>query len=154
LLKLLTADRSEQHAQTVLQQLNWAQQIDTASLTHTTGLERDDVDSGLAWLAASGKVGFDLAGQTWFHRELPLDTRDALVHRNPRLSGARRLADAGAVSGGPATWHVESGDSTYVVTYEGRHRCTCTWEREHQGQRGPCKHILAVLLAFNDHTRL
>ncbi len=153
LLKLLTADRSEQHAQTVLQQLNWAQQIDTASLTQTTGLKRDDVDSGLAWLAASGKVGFDLAGQTWFHRELPLDTRDALVHRNPRLSGARRLADAGAVSGGPTRWHVESSESTYDITYEGRHRCTCAWEREHQGQRGPCKHILAVLLATNDHTR-
>ncbi len=155
LLKLLTADRSEQHAHTVLQQLNWAQQIETASLARATGLDSADVDSGLAWLAASGKVGFDVAGQHWFHRELPLDTRDALVRRNPRLSGARRLEEAGAVSGGPITWHVESSESTYVVTNEGRNRnrCTCAWEREHHGQRGPCKHILAVLLATKNDTR-
>lgn len=24
--------------------------------------------------------------------------------------------------------------------------CSCAWEREHEGTRGPCKHILAVLL--------
>ena len=27
-------------------------------------------------------------------------------------------------------------------------RCTCPWFARHQGQRGPCKHVLAVQLVM------
>jgi hypothetical protein len=146
LLRLLTAGRGQEYGQTILARLAWEQQIDVDALARSTGLEAGAVDSGLAWLAASGRVGFDLAEKAWFHRELPLDTQEALVRRNPRLSGARRLADTGAVTGGPTTWQVRSGATTYDIVLGDQHRCTCAWEREHEGTRGPCKHILAVLL--------
>jgi len=146
LLRLLTAGRGQEHGQTILERLAWEQLIDVDALARSTGLEASAVDAGLAWLAASGRVGFDLAEQSWFHRELPLDTQEALVRRNPRLSGARRLAVTGAVTGGPTTWQVSSGPTTYDVVLGDRHRCICAWEREHHGTRGPCKHILAVLL--------
>ncbi|WP_205859537.1 SWIM zinc finger family protein [Phycicoccus flavus] len=29
-------------------------------------------------------------------------------------------------------------------------RCTCRWEAEHAGSRGPCKHALAVLLSLHE----
>ena len=146
LLRLLTAGCSEEHGYTILERLAWEQLIDPDALACATGLEASAVDSGLAWLAASGRIGFDLAEQSWFHRELPLDTEEALLRRNPRLSGGRRLAESGAVSGGPTNWQVGSGATTYDIVLGDQHRCTCAWEREHQGSRGPCKHILAVLL--------
>ena len=150
LLGLLTAGRSEEHGQTVCEQLAWEPLIDPDALARATSLKADAVKVGLAWLAASGRVGFDLVEQAWFHRELPLDTREALLRRNPRLAGASRLAEADAVSGAAPKWNVRSGERTYEIVLGDRHRCTCTWEREHEGARGPCKHILAVLLTTND----
>jgi hypothetical protein len=149
LLSLLTAGRSEEHGRTILERLAWEQLIDPNALARVTGLEASAVEAGLAWLAASGRIGYDLAEHSWFHRELPLDTQEALVRRNPRLSGARRLADTGAVSGGPTTWQVRSGDRTYDIVLGEQHRCTCAWGQEHHGTRGPCKHVLAVLLTTN-----
>jgi hypothetical protein len=146
LLELLTAAGGEDHGRTIAGRLAWDQVVRPAALASSTGLDPGAVDAGLAWLAASGRIGFDVAEQAWFHRELPLDTDDALLRRNPRLAGARRLVEAGAVGGGPTRWTVQSGDATYDVALGDRLRCTCTWEREHQGTRGPCKHILAVLL--------
>ena len=40
---------------------------------------------------------------------------------------------------------VSSGDAEYVVRLEdGVMRCTCAWYAKHRGERGPCKHVLAV----------
>lgn len=128
--------------------LAWEQLVDPAALARATGLAPADVDAGLARLAAAGRVGFDLAERSWFHRELPVDTDEVLLRRNPRLAAARRLVEAGAVSGGPTAWRVQGDERTHdVERRDDRLRCTCAWEREHQGSRGPCKHILAVLLA-------
>jgi hypothetical protein len=152
LLRLLAGGQRQEHGPAILEQLAWDQLIEPDALARATGLGAHAVDGGLAWLAASGRIGFDLAERSWFHRELPLDTDDALVRRNPRLGGARRLAATGAVSGGPTSWQVRSGDATYEIVLGDPPRCTCAWEREHHGSRGPCKHVLAVLLTNGEPT--
>ena len=90
-------------------------------------------------------MGYDLAHSAYFHRELPYD-RAVLEKMHPRLLGARELYEQGAVrltGDGEAT--VRSGEAEYVVRTEGGvSRCTCAWFARHLGQRGPCKHVLAV----------
>ena len=70
--------------------------------------------------------------------------------RNPRLKGAKQLLEQDA-----DTWlnvgeraEVRSGDAVYRVTLrpEGPHHCNCQWFAKHQGKRGTCKHVLAVLM--------
>ena len=104
------------------------------------------VRAGLAWLSASGRLGFDLDEGAWFHRELPVDS-DAVMRRHPRLNGARRLLDTDGVAAGdePGTWRVR-GTKGDVHTVSDGAACTCRWGVEHDGARGPCKHVLAVLL--------
>ena len=31
-----------------------------------------------------------------------------------------------------------------VIIDNGKERCTCEWFSKYQGERGPCKHVLAV----------
>jgi len=64
---------------------------------------------------------------------------------HPRLLGARELVEQGAVRLEGDTATVRSGDADYVVRIEdGVARCTCPWFARHRGERGPCKHVLAV----------
>lgn len=126
--------------------LQWQPIIDPARLAGATGLTEAAVHSGLAHLAVSGRVGFDLAEQAWFHRELP-DDPDRVVRDNPRLVSARTLVADGAVTAGEEGWTVESGDyPKQVRRLDGGLVCTCEWQHEHAGTRGPCKHVLAVLI--------
>jgi uncharacterized Zn finger protein len=37
-----------------------------------------------------------------------------------------------------------SGVTHSVLLEADKERCTCTWYSRHQGERGPCKHLLAV----------
>ena len=41
---------------------------------------------------------------------------------------------------------MRSGDGDYLVAIDPV-SCTCTWHLTHGTGRGPCKHLLAVLLA-------
>jgi len=108
-------------------------------------MSASDVATGLAWLSASGRLGYDVVDQAWFHRELPVDS-DRVLRRNPRLVGARALVSDGAVEPNGDSWQVHgSRGDIYPVTSE--LRCGCAWEAEHAGGRGPCKHILAVLIS-------
>jgi uncharacterized Zn finger protein len=44
---------------------------------------------------------------------------------------------------------VRGTDVTHRVRLgEGVPRCTCPWFAKHQGDRGPCKHVLAAQLAI------
>src|SRR5687767_7386004 len=101
----------------------------------------------LTHLAAAGRVGFDLATGSYFHRELPY-RQAALQAQHPRLRDARALVGGGHVTLGPAGALVRSGTTTYIVrsTSDGE-RCTCAWAGTHGASRGPCKHALAVRLA-------
>jgi hypothetical protein len=149
LLTLLTHPEAEEVGRRVLHELGWSSVVDPAALAARTGTEPADLTAGLAWLAASGRLGYDLIERAWFHRELPVDSEQVL-RRNPRLVSAQKLVDTGGVAAGATTlqWRVRgTHGATYDVTAVGDElRCGCPWEREHHGTRGPCKHVLAVLL--------
>lgn len=157
LLRLLAQDDSASHGRRLLPWMTWQPVIDRAELGQASGLDADQVNAGLAWLAASGRVGYDLAENEWFHRELPIDTEEVLRRRHPRLTAAARLVEDGAVlqvTSSPPAWRIASADKAYDVVREktadkDRYGCTCPWIAEHGDTRGPCKHILAVLLNAN-----
>ena len=119
--------------------------IDVEQVSQATGIERTRVQSALGALGGAGRVGYDLAQNAYFHRELPYD-RAVLEKMHPRLRGARELVEQGAVRlVDEAKATVRSGDAEYVVRVEGGvTRCTCAWFAKHRGERGPCKHVLAV----------
>ena len=114
-------------------------------------------------LAALGLLGFDLAQQQWFYRQLPFHP-ERLTRLHPRLRGAQSLLEQGLVQLTERSTHrvVATVQGTGVVhtvvldlpppttaqpvpsTSELHARCTCEWHLKHQGARGACKHILAA----------
>ncbi|MCB1248753.1 MAG: SWIM zinc finger family protein [Acidimicrobiales bacterium] len=98
--------------------------------------------------ALAGRAGYDVDRASWFARELPFD-RAALAGRVRRLRDAQDLvADGGVAVTAPGTARVASGEAVYGVRLvEGRWRCTCPWWGRHGDERGPCKHIVATVLA-------
>ena len=146
LLGLLTHPEAEQAGRRILTELGWASVIDPAAHAAATNLNAADVRAGLGWLSASGRLGYDLDERAWFHRELPVDS-DAVQRRNPRLVAAQKLLDSDGVAVGsaPGVWRVR-GSRGAAHTVSSGPCCTCPWESEHRGTRGPCKHVLAVLL--------
>jgi SWIM zinc finger len=130
----------------VADQLHGEPEIDSAAVAADLGVDRPAVQTALGALSAAGRVGYDLASSRFFHRELPYE-RAFLDKMHPRLLAARKLAEDGAVTldedGNAAS--VRSGDAEYRVRFEdGVARCTCAWYARHRGERGPCKHVLAV----------
>lgn len=136
--------------------LGWEPRLSVEELAATTGRTSGEVDAALASLARSGIVGFDLAEGGFFRRELPFDV-DGGDRLQPRLRDARLLVEAGAVRvdattaadveawvGGPdgIEYRVRSSDRGWT--------CTCPWYGRHRGDRGPCKHVLAVQLQAAD----
>lgn len=149
LLELLAHPDAEVTGRRLLDHLAWEPLVDPDGLVTATGLTRPVVDAGLAWLSASGRLGYDLAEAQWFHRELPVDT-DLVLRSSPRLASARTLVDDGGVRPtSPGSWAARGSEGEeYAVRREGeRWVCTCAWEDRHHGTRGPCKHVLAVLLS-------
>jgi hypothetical protein len=135
--------------------LGWEPRLSVDGLAMATGQDVRAVDIALAALALSGMVGYDLADGGYFRRELPFDL-DRGERLQPRLRDARRLVDASAV-------HLESADAAGLVGWvsgggvEYRVRssaegwtCTCPWYGRHRGDRGTCKHVLAVQLVATD----
>lgn len=129
-------------------QLHWQDLLRVDAISNRLGWPEEATQRGLQVLGAHGLVGYDLAQQAYFHRELPFDT-DVLDDLNPRLADARALLQEGAVqvlNRSPVQALVNRGDVHYQVReHEGQWRCTCPWFAKHQGERGPCKHVLAVL---------
>lgn len=144
LLTTLAADSAEDLATRLLEHLAWEPVIDRPALARASGMSAADTEAGLGFLAATGKVGYDLVEQTWFHRELPWDS--ARVERdNPRLRRARKLVAAGAVTPTAQGWTVRVEDHRHFVTREPL-GCTCLWWAKYAGRRGPCTHVLATRL--------
>jgi hypothetical protein len=135
--------------------LRWQARIDAADVGARAGLKPGQVEAALAVLGSRGLVGFDLARAAYFHRELPfhMDKVEAL---HPRLLDARKLVAEKRVR---IVNQTGSGDDlraeAYVLGTDVEHRvrllpegdkCTCPWYGKHQGDRGPCKHVLATRL--------
>jgi hypothetical protein len=130
--------------------LHWQPRIDLVDMAGRTGATVGELQTALASLAEAGVLGYDLADGAYFHRELPFDL-GGVERRQPRLAAARRIvADAGVrveeeaddrivawVSGGAGVEH-------RVVLADAGWRCSCPWYGRHRGERGPCKHVLAV----------
>jgi hypothetical protein len=128
-------------------QLHWQDRLITETLASELGIRGESAADALRILGVSGVVGFDLAEQAYFHRVLPYAPA-FFEDMQPRLAGARALLTQGAVKilpAGPLEATVTSTDVEHRVReVEGSLHCTCAWYAQHQGLRGPCKHVLAV----------
>jgi hypothetical protein len=147
------ADKSwEKSLPKVRAALTWQATIDEEGLSRTTRLAPPQIRPALAALAARGLVGYDLSAGAYFHRELPFDL--GLVDKlQPRLLAAKKLLAEGAVARGPASGEylvATSGGEHRVRLSEEGSRCTCVWYAKHQGQQGPCKHVLAAQLFLEE----
>jgi hypothetical protein len=138
--------------------LGWEPRLGVEALAVTTGRSREEVSGALAALALSGVVGYDLADGGFFRRELPFDL-GRVERLQPRLRDARRLVDGSAVridaddQSGSSAWVAGAGGVEYRVrSTEAGWTCTCPWWGRHRGDRGPCKHVLAVQLVAIDDT--
>jgi hypothetical protein len=146
LLGLLADDDVAADADLISVLLAWDPQIDIGRLAAEAGLPAGRVAAALSYLAAAGRVGFDLAEQVFFHRELPFGA--ALEAMHPRLADARALIASGSVTVIGRGALVRSGEAGQRVTFADPYDiCTCPWWGKHRGTRGPCKHVLAARMA-------
>ncbi len=120
--------------------------LDRVTLAERTGWATGRVTSALSALATAGQVGYDLAAAAHYHRPLPYRA-DLVATLHPRLAAARLLATAGTVTHTANGFEVTSGERTYLVHRRGDgYACTCAWWAQHQGGRGPCKHVVAATI--------
>lgn len=151
-LQSLAADRWKNSIDQVRAALTCNREIDASLLAAKLNLPAGEIDEALAVLGTRGLVGYDLAAQKYFHRELPFDL-SKIEQLQPRLTNARKLLAAGRVSlhrresDGRTEVLVSGSDVDYLVRLApDKDRCTCPWYGKHQGARGPCKHVLAARL--------
>ncbi|MBG0564823.1 SWIM zinc finger family protein [Actinoplanes aureus] len=137
----LASDDAADDADLISALLSWDPTIDVDALVTASGLDARRVHDALTQLGTAGRVGYDVAEAGYFHRTLPYSA-DVVERMNPRLAGARALVAEGAVTAGAEVSVVRSGDETYQVRDAAS--CTCPWWAKHRGDRGPCKHALAV----------
>jgi len=124
-----------------------------AVLSRQAGLAPDRVRAALTVLGSSGQIGYDLAEEAYFRRQLPWSAGDAEAY-NPRLGAARALVADGAVRLDGALALVGREDRMNVVRTDddGRLSCTCPWWARYRGGHGPCRHVLAVRMVQDSTT--
>lgn len=122
--------------------------LDPVALAEGAGIDDARVRAALAALAVAGRVGYDVAEASYFHRDLPY--ADGIVARlNPRLRAAELLVSEGGVKLiSPTRADVRGTATTHRVrlSKDGTESCTCRWWTTHEGRRGPCRHVLATRL--------
>ncbi|GEN73662.1 MULTISPECIES: SWIM zinc finger family protein [Chryseobacterium] len=100
-------------------------------------------------LAAMGLLGYDLDDKGFFYRRLPFKL-NRIAGLNPRMKNAEKLIAEGKVEilnkiAARTEARVEGTDVHHTVIIDhDKERCTCEWFSKYQGERGPCKHVLAV----------
>ncbi|MFB4290454.1 SWIM zinc finger family protein [Nonomuraea sp. ATR24] len=141
----LATDEAAGDADVIGMLLNFEPAVEIGLLADRSGLPAARVRAALTQLGTAGRVGYDLYEAGHFHRELPYD-RDQVAQLNPRLTAARALVEAGAVTlDGDHARVTTSGGTRQVGIADGS--CTCEWWFDHRGSRGPCKHVLAARIA-------
>jgi hypothetical protein len=145
----LTGDQVADDADLVSTMLAWDPTIDVDALATATALPADRVRAALTLLGTAGRVGFDVAEGAHFHRVMPFGL-DGAARLNPRLAAARKLVADGGVTLHDGHAEVLSGEHRYQVRHADRTPigCTCPWWGRHRGDRGPCKHQLAVSITL------
>ncbi len=140
-------------------QLNWQNQIDVNALSNTLNLNENDTIAALTALGANGLAGFDVSTGHYFHRELPFDL-DKIESLQPRLINARKLVSNKKIklnkrlNETEADYLVKGNDVEHFVQIrEDSDKCTCPWFNKYQGERGPCKHILASNILFDENKK-
>ncbi|MCL2378063.1 MAG: SWIM zinc finger family protein [Defluviitaleaceae bacterium] len=141
LLTSLAQGELLEDAEFISSMLSFEAAVNQSEIARKWNMSDDRLHSALAYLAVSGKLGYDTHDNAYFHRELP-DDPNRVLKDNPRLVAARKLVST-VMPTGDNKWLVNSGGTDYMVHDE---KCTCTWYLNHQNKRGPCKHILAVQL--------
>jgi len=142
-LGFLAGDQVARDAELLGALLAFEPRIELDLLGERSGLSRRRVRSAIVQLGMSGRVGYDLAEATYFHRELPYDGGLA-EQLNPRLRDARALVSAGAVTVADGSARVNGHQVRFTANAAS---CTCRWWAEYRGSRGKCKHVLAAELA-------
>lgn len=152
-LAALATDDAAEDAGLVAALLSWDPTIDVSALSDGTGLPPDRVRAALTQLGTAGRVGYDVAEAAYFHRVLPYQA-SAVEKLNPRLAHARALIDAHAVEVSGDTARVRGAEGAYLLRLdEGvAVSCTCPWWLKHHGERGPCRHALAVEMTLRRST--
>ncbi|TRX58849.1 SWIM zinc finger family protein [Fulvivirga sp. M361] len=116
----------------------------------------EEVDATLARLATSGLLGYDLVQRAYYYRELPIKRTDEF-NLNPRYKSAKKLLEGDNVqiierNDSCTRANVKGTDAIHhVMIVRNTSKCTCTWYGKHQGDRGDCKHILAVKLRLTQN---
>jgi hypothetical protein len=153
LLSRLSRQNCDRALARVRAYLAWQSRIETSDLARRTGLRETEVSSALSLLATQGLLGFDPHERCFFHRELPFDLAK-IEDLHPRLKDARALFADGAVTietGGKHTGRasVRSAAVVHRVSVDAHaFHCTCLWHARTGGESGPCKHVLAAMLAM------
>ncbi len=154
LLTSLADSKLLEDAEKISEMLEFNSLINELEIAEKYKLSTERIRSALNFLAVSGKLGYDVGDNAYFHRELPYDP-DRILKDNPRLVGAKKLLDS-VTNIGENQWLVTSNDTDYRVTYDLLQdlmdaKCTCTWYLNNKNKRGPCKHILAVQLKEGEY---
>ncbi len=133
-------------------QLRWQNEIDVGEVAQATALTAGEVEAALAALGARGLAGYDCGSGRYFHRELPFDL-ERVEAMQPRLLDARqllaenRVRRLAVVDADGHDFAVDGSDVVHHVRLRAdSDRCSCPWFSKLQGERGPCKHILAARL--------
>lgn len=154
-LAALAAQDDAETLTKVQSQLQWEAVIDEASLATQLGVSAEAIRQALVVLGTRGRVGFDLGEGAYFHRELPFELAEA-GKLQPRLKNARKLIAEGKVRHGAANKSeveifVKSGPTEHRVRLVGDEaKCSCPWYAKHASSRGPCKHILAASIYWEE----
>jgi hypothetical protein len=137
--------------------LKWQAEIRPDEFAENWNASPGNVRQCFAALGSRGLVGFDLSRGAYYHRELPFDL-ELVEELHPRLKNARKIIESGGVQilqRNEEMIEAEvagSGVVHRVRLSEAGDRCTCPWHAKHQGNRGPCKHILAVQIVAEPET--
>lgn len=125
------------------------QEFNSTLLAVNEGLDLQKIENITGRLSAIGLLGYDLDENNFFYRRLPFKL-SRIMSLNPRLKDAEKLLLEGKVKiisrqDDKIEAQVEGSGVKHIVILNGdKEQCTCTWFSKNQGERGICKHILAV----------